>query len=948
MKRSIIVVQLIGILLLGCFNIQAQSTTGKVTGKLTDKKTGELLIGVTVLVQGTSKGAVTDVEGRYLLQLEPGTYILDFKYMGYATKSISEVVVKNGQVTTLDIALDEPKSKDLKEVVIRGSYKQETINALYVAQKNNPSISSGISGESIRRSPDRNTSEVLKRVSGASIQDNKYIIVRGLSDRYNTATINNAILPSTEPDRKTFSFDIIPSNLIDNIVINKTASPEMPGEFAGGLVQVYTKDIPTENYIGISIGYGYNTQSTFKDTKGMERGKNDWLGFDDGLRSLPSSFPSTRAKYSDLGNTAEGQQQQLKLTKDFKNTFATQNFGAALPSQSYQLTWGNRIRLKKDGSFGSIISITYRNAENIQPGNRYDYESGKAASYNYTDNIYKYNTSLGAIANFTYVKGNNKVSFKNLFNRILDNNFTDRAGANYDIIGDQLVTSQELVMKTLLNSQLEGSHKLNKKDWKLDWNVNYSLIDRDQPDMKILSYKSDLGTGKPYEAQIPFGSASRQASRFYSLMTEDNIGGMASLTVPFNIAGVKQSVKIGGQKLYRQREFSARVLGYIWADYANHDQRLLQLGPGEIFAEENISRNGFVMNEITNNSDKYSANSDLMAGYVQFDNKIGDKWRLVWGGRGESYYQYIKTADISGKRIKKDITYFDFLPSANISYALNEKSNLRLSGSRTVSRPELRELSNFTYYDFVTYSTVQGNPDLKRANITNVDFRYELYPGVGEAITGSVFYKQFKDAIEQYVDPGSTPNRRQLLFRNAPSASALGFEVELRKKLDFISSEPFFDRVTAFANFSYIHSTVDLQGYTSDGGSRALQGQSPYLINAGLQYASEDNDLVFGLLYNKIGPRIYLVGFENYADIYENGRNILDFQVAKKVIKKKGELRLNVSDILNNDAVFYQNPVGADEKSYKKNSDDQLISRFKYGTNVSLTFSYQFGLGKKK
>lgn len=943
MKQSIIVVQLIGILLLGCFNVQAQNNTGKVSGKLTDKKTGELLIGVTVLVQNTSKGAVTDVEGRYILQLEPGTYTLDFKYMGYQTKSISEVVVKNGQVTTLDIALDEPKSKDLQEVVIRGSYKQETINALYVAQKNNPSISSGISGESIRRSPDRNTSEVLKRVSGASIQDNKYIIVRGLSDRYNTATINNAILPSTEPDRKTFSFDIIPSNLIDNIVINKTASPEMPGEFAGGLVQVYTKDIPTENYISVSLGYGYNSQSTFKDTKGMQRGKNDWLGFDDGLREMPGSFPSSRSKYAVMPLD-----KQLGLTRDFKNSFATENFGAALPSQSYQLTWGNRIRLKKDGSFGSIISLTYRNAENIQPGSRFDYDYTKAASYRFSDDIYKYNTSIGAIANFTYVKGNNKISFKNIFNRILDNNFTDRSGVNYDSNSDLLVTSQELVMKTLLNSQLEGSHKLNKLDWKLDWNLNYSLIDRNQPDMKILSYRKDIGSAEAYEAQVPFGSASRQASRFYSLLTEDNIGGTASLTVPFNISDVKQSVKIGGQKLFRQRDFKARVLGYIWSAYTGYNESLKYLAPGQIFADENIVNNGFVMNEITNNSDKYSAESDLMAGYVQFDNKIGDKWRIVWGGRGESYYQYIKTADATGKSIKRDITYFDFLPSANISYALNEKSNLRLSGSRTVSRPELRELSNFVYYDFVTYSTVQGNPDLKRANITNLDFRYELYPGVGEAITGSVFYKQFKDAIEQYVDPGSTPNRRQLLFRNAPSASALGFEVELRKKLDFISSEPFFDRMTAFTNFSYIHSTVDLQGYTSDGNARALQGQSPYLINAGLQYAAEENDFVVGVLYNRIGARIYLVGFEDYPDIYENGRNILDFQISKRVIRKKGELRLNVSDILNNEAIFYQNPVGADKKSYKKNSDDQVISSFKYGTNVSLTFTYQFGLGKKK
>ncbi len=940
MKRIITAVQIIGILCVACLPAFAQDGSGKVTGKLSDKKTGELLIGVTVMVQNTAKGAVTDVEGRYILQLAPGTYTLDFKYMGYQTKSISEVVVKTGQVTNLDIALDEPKSKDLKEVVIRGSYKQETINALYVAQKNNPSISSGISGESIRRSPDRNTSEVLKRVSGASIQDNKYIIVRGLNDRYNSATINNAMLPSTEPDRKAFSFDLIPSNLIDNIIINKTASPEMPADFAGGLVQVYTKDIPTENFLSFNIGMGYNTQTTFKETQSMERGKTDWLTFDDGSRKLPSSFPSTRAKYAALSLD-----NQLSLSRDFKNNWAVSNQGKALPAQSYQVTWGNRIRLKKDGSFGSIISVTYRNSENIQKGERSDYESGKVRSFNFGEELYKYNTSLGAIANFTYVKRNNKISFKNIFNRILDNNYIFRSGSNNDINGEQLSYGQDMTIKTMLNSQLEGSHKLNSRDWKLDWNVNYSLTNRDQPDMKVLTYKRNFNPADTFKAMIPVNTAARNVSRFWSSLEEYGIGGMGSLTVPFNISGVKQSVKVGGQKLYRQRDFSARILGYVGVN-TGYDQEILKLAPGEIFAQNNIRTNGLRIDEITNNSDKYSATSDLIAGYVQFDNKIGEKVRVVWGARGESYYQFIRTADFSGKRVKQDVTFFDLLPSANISYALNDKSNLRLSGSRTVSRPELRELSYFSFYDFVTYSSMIGNPNLKRALITNADLRYELYPGVGEAITASVFFKHFQDAIEQVVDPGSTPNRRQILFQNVPKAQSYGFELEFRKKLDFISSEPFFDNTTAFANFSYIHSSVDLQGLTSDQlAQRGLQGQSPYLINAGIQYVQPETDLTFGLLYNKMGQRVYLVGFEGYEHIYEKGRDLIDLQIGKKILNKKGELRLNVSDLLNQKVLFYQNN---DSKKAYKEGVDQIINSLRPGTNISLNFTYQFGLGKNK
>ncbi|AWO01911.1 TonB-dependent receptor [Chitinophaga alhagiae] len=944
MKRSIIVVQLIGCLLLGISNVFAQGNTGKVTGKLTDKKTGEVLIGVTVLVQNTAKGAVTDVEGRFLLQLDPGTYTLDFKYMGYQTKSISEVQVKPGQVTNLDVALDEPKSKELQEVVIRGSYKQESINALYAAQKNNPSISSGISAESIKRSPDRSTGEVLKRVSGASIQDNKYIIVRGLNDRYNTATINNAVLPSTEPDRKAFSFDIIPSNLIDNITINKTASPDMPADFSGGFIQVVTKDIPAESFLSFSAGLGYNSQSTFKDIQGMKRGGMDWLGFDDGTRKMPSSFPSSRSKY-----VARPNAEKIAISKDFKNNYGVSSFGNALPNMNYQLTWGSRSRLKNGGSFGSIISLTYRNAENINPSTRTDFDNEKVRSYNFSDKIYKYNTSLGAIANFTYIKGNNKVSFKNIVNRIFDNVYIYREGTNVDANQAIIGHGQDLTEKSLVNSQLEGSHKLNKKDWKLDWNLNYSLSDRNQPDLKVLTYSKPLSEvddpSVPYKAQVPVGTANRNVFRFYSVLQDNSFGGSAQFSIPFTIANNKQLLKFGGQKLYKTRMFSARALGYIKENFSATDESLLSLPPDRIFAPENMRENGFMVDEITNSTDKYDATSDLMAGFIMFDNKIADKLRIVWGARGESYYQYIKTSDPSGKRIRQTTTWFDILPSANITYSLNAKSNLRLSGSQTVSRPELRELAGFAFYDFVTYSSLLGNPYLKRAKITNLDLRYEIYPGVGEAITASLFYKRFKDPIEQKVDPGSTPNRRETTFQNAPSAESYGFEIELRKKLDFISQDPIFSNTTFFTNFSLIQSAVNLTGVTTDVTNRALQGQSPYLVNAGLQWLTPDSDWGLSVLYNRVGHRISLLGFPGYADIYENGRDILDFQISKKVIKSKGELRLNVSDLLNQAAIFYQN--GDDRKRYTEGVD-QVINSVKFGTNVSLTFSYQFNTGKKK
>ncbi len=289
--------------LLGFVHNVFAADPGKIVGKVTDKKTGEALIGVTVVVQGTTTGAVTDVEGRYSLSVAAGTYTLQFKYMGYQTKSISDVVVVAKTPVTVDVIMDEPSSKELQEVVITASARHESLNALLTYQKNTNTVAQVVSAESIKKSPDRNTSEVLKRVSGASMQDGKYLIVRGLADRYNQATLNGALLSSTEPDRKTFSFDIFPSSIIDNIIINKAATPEMPGEFAGGLVQINTKDVPDKDFLQVIAGSGFNSQSVSNDFYKYKGGSTDFLGFDDGTRKMSNSFPTT--EQIRLGSTAD-------------------------------------------------------------------------------------------------------------------------------------------------------------------------------------------------------------------------------------------------------------------------------------------------------------------------------------------------------------------------------------------------------------------------------------------------------------------------------------------------------------------------------------------------------------------------------------------------------------------------------------------------------------------
>lgn len=908
--------------------------TGKISGKVSDKKTGETLIGVTVKIKGTTKGSSTDVEGRYIISaLAPGKYTLEASYVGYSTKNITDVEVKGGNSAVVDLVMEEGGGQKLNEVVITATVKQESVNTLYNRQRTSVSISDGISADQIRRSPDRNTSEVLKRVSGTSIQDNKFIIVRGLSDRYNATLLNNAILPSSEPDRKAFSFDIIPSNMVDNIVINKTASPDLPGDFSGGVVQVLTKDIPTENYIFLSAGTGYNSQSTFKD---FQLGKKDGVenfGFVGKDRNIPEGIVST-AKYqvmSDYEKIASG--------KLFPNSFGINNSKAA-PAQAYQLSTGLRKTLKNNANIGAILSLNYRNSESLTKSERFEYNQDKT-EYDFNDDTYKFSSSVGGLANIAYIKGNNKIAFKNLYNISLDNSYTYREGS---LVIDKIKRkgySYDLVSKSLLNSQLEGEHKLSWKELKLNWNLGYSYSDRLQPDLKAVNYDQKEGEAD-YLAVVPNGTASRtDASRFFSELFEDSYNGGLNLTLPFSFLKEKSTFKAGVLKQYKERDFSARKFGYIRSfSTGSFNQNLLKLPVNEIFSADNLNNNGFVLDEGTEATDRYDATSDLNAGYLMLDARFGKKLRASFGVRVEDSYQRINTADNSGNKLKVENQFTDILPSLNATYNLSDKMNLRLSVSNTVTRPELRELSNFGFFDYISKRVLIGNPDLKRSQNTNLDIKYEVFPGAGQIISVSGYYKYFKNPIEQIVSSGSVKN---VTFQNANSATTYGVELEVRKALGFIKEGSFLQNMTAYTNAALIFSTVNLNSLISEITNRALQGQSPYLINAGLLYNDPKTNLSFNLLYNRIGERISEVGYQGYNDIYEKGRNMVDFQISKKLLNTRGELRLNLSDILNEKILFYQN--NDNNKTYQK--EDNIMNTARVGSGASLTFTYNFGLDKK-
>lgn len=922
------------IITLFCVFISAVSfaqTTGKIAGTVTDKKTGETLIGVTVKIKNTAKGLSTNVEGRYIIEgLAPGKYILQASYVGYITKEITEIAVGTNSATTINIVMEESNSQNLNEVVITSKARQESVSTLYANQKANLSISSGISAELIRKSPDRNTSDVLKRVSGASIQDNKFIIVRGLSDRYNSAMLNNAVLPNTEVDKKAFSFDILPANLIDAIIINKTASADIPGDFSGGVVQITTKDFPDNKFLNLSLGTSFNTQSTFKDFLRSPKGGNEIFGSYNKDRNIPASFPS-RSDYLNLP-VAE----RVSLSRQFANNWGYSGVKSIL-GPIFQANYGTTKRFKDDSQFGTVLSLSYRYDERLKESEQKAY-AGDALGDQFTDKVYSYNTNIGALANFAYSWGNNKIALKNIYNRVLENQFTAREGFD-DSQTKFLRTADYLLQRSLISNQLTGNHLLSEeRKIKLDWNLNFANTDRKEPGFKRMEYQEENGKPGYTRASIPSSGQAdpRLAGNFSSKLNENLYGGSFDITVPVKWFQDNNKIKFGYFGQYRKRDFAARVIGFT--RNGTFDTALLNLPQDQIFAPENIRENGFVLNEITNGADQYNANSFLNAGYVMFDGYVTEKLRLGIGARLESYHQKLTSADNTFKPLLVDTTYTNILPSVNLIYNLTEKANIRLSGSQTVGRPEFREIAPFSFYDFNKNVSVVGNPDLKQSKTTNIDLGYAVYPSSGQVFSVSAFYKYFSLPIEQSLQLGTSG--RTFGYTNSKSATLYGIEMEFRRPLDFIGEQ--FSDFTFSTNASYMKSEVKVAETVNKTGKRPLQGQSPYLINAGLQYNSkEENSMGVSLLYNRIGKRIWAVGNSQDPDIYEKSRNVLDLQLSKKFAKSRAEVKLNYSDILNNKAIFYQKPRGTDPNAGFDAKTDYVNISDRFGSTITLGFSYK-------
>ncbi|EON76879.1 TonB-dependent receptor [Lunatimonas lonarensis] len=812
-------------------------------------------------------------------------------------------------------------------------------------------VVSGISSEQIRLSQDRDAAQAMSRVPGITIVNNRFVMVRGVPERYNQVMINNAIAPSTEIDRRTFSFDLIPSQVLDRMLIFKSGSPENPGDFSGGLIKLYTKNAFTEDFTQVSVGLGVRPGTTFQKYLQAEGSRTDLLGFDNGLRSLPAGFPDREvlqgtSRFSELRETAG---------KGLRNDFLPQQT-QAIPDISAGISFGKNFGLKGPGSLSTVTSFNISQSYQQYARDFFRYftwenrELPILRRFAFEDATYEKDNRIGIISNWNYrINAFNRIEFKNLFNQIGENTTVVREGYDYQQFAGNLRRNYMLQYRsrTLLTSQLEGTHQFPASSSSLNWVLGLNHIAELEPDLRrfrTIQFGSSPSSDAPFSMILPPSSNLFDTGRYWGELTENGLSN--SLSFEKMLGGSDErprKIKAGYLAEFRSRTFDARYINYLYPGGGNDPaigEQIRNLPVDQIFAPDNIRRsNGLVIEEGTRPVDSYTAQNLLTAGYLSVVYPIG-QFNLSGGVRVENNMQEVNSAnDVGSLTISNPV--FSPLGFLNVDYSLAENTLVRFGYGKTVNRPEFREIAPFQYYDFRLEATVTGNPDLRVADIHNVDLRIETYPRPGETISFGVFYKYFLNPIEaKIVVQTESPG---FAYGNAESAYNYGAEVEVRKSFQNVFGSAFLNRFQVNLNASLIYSEVDFgpgEDLSQDQ-RRPLQGQSPYIINAGLVYDHVERGFQVGAAYNVFGQRIYAVGNYLFPTIFELPRHAVDLTVSKNLTEKL-TLKAGVQDLLNAPYRFFENSTFLYGSTKVDPSVDSPIFQFQRGTLFTTSVSYLF------
>lgn len=940
----------------------AQST-GSIKGTVIDADTKDPVMFGNVVIEGSTQGVSTDMDGNYILEgLEPGTYTLRFSYLGLKDKLIEDINVKAGQSTVVDVKMGEdPVVLDL-DAVVTGERITNSETAVLSLKKESTAVLDGVSAKEISKSGDNDAAAAVRRISGVTVEGGKYVYVRGLGDRYSRTTLNGADIPGLDPNKNTVQMDLFPTNLLDNILVYKTFTPNLPGDFTGGYIDVVTKNFPSGLTINASGSMSYNTKATFNPNfLTQHRGSLDWLGFDDGARAIPSIIRNADQIPALQNNSSsnfdvDAANQLVDMTRAFPNTWEQQR--EAVPfNHSLSFSFGNKYKFDNMTELGVIAALSYNRTFSFYDKGTYGIYQ-LSGLYNNVDNLTPLlqlkdsrgadDVLWGAMVNVAY-----KIKAAHTFNFMVMHNQSSTTSARYlegskDDDLDEIFQTQSsrFLQRGLTTFQLGGKHsflKLNNLDIK--WKSSFARSTQSDPDLRYFTNRYD----PEFNVYQIKPSSDRVPSRFYRDMEQANWSNKIDLSLPLIHWGsnVKDKIKLsaGFAQLSKERSF-------VENRYAFENQTPNFTGNVSAYFEPNnllqMDENRFLNNgsgvyieNALDSANIYDASQSLYAGYAMVEFPIVQGLTLITGARME--YTSIRLKTLSSKVLElfpeldgqqNILDNLDVLPSVNLNWTPNKKMKIRTAYSRTLARPSFRELAPFTSFDVEGGYAFVGNPDLKRTLADNVDLRWEFYPSSRELISVSAFYKNFTNPIERTFNPKAT--NPELTYRNVDQAFLVGMELELRKSLEFIT--PALKDLQVGINFSYIYSqtTIDKQElfairaeWPEAPATREMYGQSPYSVNALLSYKNDSLGLQANIVFNMSGPRIAFISTGATPNTYLQPRPLLSVNISKRLVKNFS-VKVSASNLL---MAPYRESITFKEQTYD-------VTSFQPGINFSLGIKY--------
>lgn len=935
------------VLLVGLFLLTAPALAqqGTIAGTLIDSETGETLIGANVLIEDTAIGSTSDLDGHYEFKAEAGTYTLVFSYIGYNKKTVNGVEVIAGETTLIDLSLT-PETIGLDEVVVEARALRNNEATLLRDRQKASAVSDAISAEAISRSGGSDAADAMEKVTGASVVGGKYVYVRGLGERYSSTHLNGVELPSSDPDRKAVQFDLFPANLLDNIVTLKTFTPDKPGNFSGGLVNIGTKAYPEDLDVRFSISTEANSQTNFSDDFiTYQGGESDWIATDDGTRSVPDilSDPNVvipsqqRARRDpDLANQLDA------ASKSFNNIMAPVA-GTPPLNRSYSFSVGNQTPFISR-PLGFVVSLSYKRNSRL-------YNNGELGRYSYTgtkltpdlllnDMRSVEEANWGGLANFNYkFNPNHEIGVNTMYTRNGESSARFLEGLWPKELGDDTTSFfinrvLSYTERELYSVQLRGQHYLPVlKNTTVEWSASTAKTSQEEPDVRFFANTArQIGDKTIYATKA---SGFSDPARYYRALDEATHNFQLDLSAPFKQwGGLSSKLKLGGSYQYSDRNFAERIFSFSPNQpFDGNDATYFSQENMGIVDVDSVRKRfefGNVVRDASKKKNNYNGERNIAAAYAMIELPISRKLKLIGGARFETTRLDVVSQDTSQTVGKLDNA--DILPSANLVYALTEKMNLRAAVTRTLARPTFREIAPFESFDFILGNFRIGNPNLDRTLITNYDLRWEWFMRPGDILAVSVFYKDLENAIEQVIIGGTNG---QLQYQNVPQAQILGAEFEARTRLDVV---PTLRHVSAGMNLSLVHSTVDIAetelavrrainpGAPS---TRELQGQSPYILNLDLSYENYDKGTTAGFFYNVFGDRLTNVSLGGTPDVYERSSPKLDFTFSQRLLQR-WQVKFALENILDSEI----------KRTYRFQEKDFVYHAYKVGRTYKLGLSY--------